>query len=126
MAVIREPNGVLRTPSYFERTKLLEIFYKRQNAHLPEIPNFLTKDEHVARLLEQKFYEYILDSSAYFLPPNNPIFADISQKVLRNLIPKNDYKFLDGTRHLGLVLFHLIVSGQSLLYLKYLAHSKDR
>ncbi|XP_013404101.1 28S ribosomal protein S22, mitochondrial [Lingula anatina] len=102
--VIREPNGVLRTPTLRERDRITQVYFPRPGRTMMMSRMFYP--EYMQGLLDRDEHQYLLDRACVQFEPDDPQFIRICQEVYDHLYETRKFDILRSTRHFGPMAFY--------------------
>jgi len=105
IAVVRDPDGTLRTADWEEQDRLNQTYYPR-NGRRHYVPAMF-QHENLQSLLGPNKYEVILDKNCLQFEPDHPLYIQTAHAVYDHVNENNNFECLHSTRHYGPMLFHL-------------------
>lgn len=103
---VREPNGLLRWPTFNERSRMNNLFFPQKERSI-EVPKLFTVKELLQSVLNRGDYVYLLDRACLQFEPNDPQFVQICCNVYNFIDLKGHYDKLRSTRHFGPMSLYL-------------------
>uniref|UniRef100_A0A0N5BLG6 DUF3822 family protein n=1 Tax=Strongyloides papillosus TaxID=174720 RepID=A0A0N5BLG6_STREA len=110
-AVVREPDGTLRTATPSEYYRMNRLYYEKPNCPVYEPAVFSGKD--LEYTLDTMKHEFVLDWACWFYEPDDPKFVALSKKIFEEMLRNNKFDILYSTRHYGHFLFYCTLNKQT-------------
>lgn len=108
MMVARRSDGSLYSVNWEERDLLQKTYFPLPGQRL--LTPLMFEPEHLKTMLAKKNFCYILDRACVQFEPDDPIFINTRSAVFDYVLQEGDIKHIYGTRHLGPLALHAILT----------------
>ncbi|OQR69699.1 28S ribosomal protein S22 [Tropilaelaps mercedesae] len=108
--VVRETDGTLRTASWGERERMMQIYFT--NPHREMETPAMFKEPYLSNILSSEKYIFVLDRACIQFEPNSEEYLGVTQRVFEHLKGTLKFDMLRSTRHFGPMCFYYAVTQQ--------------